>query len=80
MAKVVVKALKSKKLSSSKASSVKMKRFVDEAGRIKNVWSVDARSGSFGGDLLNVFTKNVRKARQENKTALGSTDRVPKKK
>lgn len=77
MAKVVVKSLKGTK--SGARSSAVQKNFVDESGRRRRVWTVDAGSGSFGDDLLDVFTKNVRKARRDNKTVVGAADIAPGK-
>jgi len=77
MAKVVVKNLRGGK--PSVRSGATQKSFVDESGRRQHVWTVDASSGSFGEDLLEVFTKNVRKARRDNKTIVGAADLDPRK-
>ena len=77
MAKVIVKNLRGGKPGVRSAAT--QKSFVDEGGRRRHIWTVDASSGTFGEDLLVVFTKNVRKARRDNKTIVGAADLAPKK-
>ncbi len=38
-------------------------------GRALKIQSVDANSGTFSGDLLRAFTRNVARHRRDNKTA-----------
>jgi hypothetical protein len=46
---------------------------------MKTVRTLDARSATFGDDLLYVFGKNVAKARRDNKRVTGATDSVVRK-
>jgi hypothetical protein len=46
----------------------------DRDGRLKTVFTVDARSATLGNDLRYAFEKSVAKARQENKKKFGSAD------
>jgi hypothetical protein len=63
----------------SKAGSVSEKRVRDAEGKLQTVRTLDGRSTTFGSDLTYVFSKNVAKARRENKQATGVTDRAPAK-
>lgn len=62
----------------TKVSSVKRKRVIDVLGS-KMISTVDAGGANFGDDLTLVFTRNVARARQENKRVTGALDRVPAK-
>lgn len=79
MAKVVIK-----KFGGSKAgmhgAAVTQKRVRDAiSGRFLTVRTIDARSKTLGHDLNYVFSKNVAKARRDNKAVTGVVDRAPTK-
>jgi hypothetical protein len=76
MAKVVFKKLAAGK---SSRRSPQEKRIVGADGRSRTVLMLDASSPTFGDDLQNVFERNVRKARRDNKRVLGSADFAPRK-
>ena len=79
MAKVVVIKSKDRKVV-SKSSAVGEKRVRDAAsGKVVTVRTLDGHSKSFGKDLAYVFTRNVARARRENKQVTGTNDRVPAK-
>jgi hypothetical protein len=78
MAKLVVHKLTESKKAKS-AGAVTEKRVRDAAGKIHVVRTLDGQSETFGSDLTYVFTKNVAKARRENKQVTGAADRVPAK-
>jgi len=64
----------------AKSASVGEKRVRDaKTGRFLTVRTIEGQSKSFGKDLTYVFTKNVAKARRENKQVTGAADRVPAK-
>jgi hypothetical protein len=77
MAKVVVK--KFANLSTRKAAAVTEKRVRDADGKFLTVRTLDGHSKTFATDLTYVFSRNVAKARRENKLVTGTTDRVPDK-
>jgi hypothetical protein len=52
---------------------------VHSAGKISTIRTLDGGSKTFGNDLTYVFTRNVAKARRENKLVTGATDRAPAK-
>lgn len=80
MSKVVVaKRIAKKTISSSKSASVTEKRVRDDQGKVLTVRTIDGRSKTFGTDLTYVFTRNVAKARRENKQVMGVADLVPTK-
>jgi hypothetical protein len=80
MATVVYKSLKSPPRSAKSASrSVGRKRVVTAEGGTKTVLTLDANSSSFDDDLQYVFSRNVAKARRENKRLFGSADVAPRK-
>jgi len=80
MSKVVVAKIAGKKIGTGKnASSVTEKRVRDDAGNLLTIRTLDGRSKTFANDLTYVFTRNVAKARRENKQVTGATDRVPAK-
>lgn len=60
-----------------KGEVVAIKRFKAASGKYERVAVLDANTASFGSDLLQVFSRNVAKARKENKRLFGSPDRVP---
>lgn len=60
-----------------KSDVVAIKRFKAASGKYERVAVLDANTASFGSDLLQVFSRNVAKARRENKRLFGSPDRVP---
>lgn len=79
MTKVVVK-----KFDGSKAglngTAVTQKRVRDAGtGRLVTVLTIDAQSKTLGQDIDYVFSRNVAKARRENKAVTGVADRVPAK-
>jgi hypothetical protein len=75
MAKVVVANLKSKlKTEGRGRTSVSEQRVRDTDGQVKTLRKLDARASTFGGDLQQVFGKNVAKARRDNKRTTGATD------
>jgi hypothetical protein len=73
MAKVVV-ARKKRKGDARPAKAVASKRVRDKDGRSKLIHELDFGSDTFGRDFQYVFSKNVTKARRENKRVLGSSD------
>jgi hypothetical protein len=80
MVKVVIIRPEKGRKSAPKAEHVGTKRVRDAAtGRILTMRTIDARSDSFSNDLTYVFTRNVAKARRENKQVTGAADRVPAK-
>lgn len=78
MAKVIIRDLKSGRISEAAKRAVSTKRVVS-AGGTRVVRSLDANSPLFGESLRYVFSKNVAKARRENKRISGSADIAPKK-
>ncbi|KAA3509421.1 hypothetical protein GOZ78_21100 [Agrobacterium vitis] len=79
MAKVVVKKLGGPK-SGVRGKAVTEKRVRDSSsGQFVTVRTIDAKSQTFGQDLTYVFSKNVAKARRDNKAVTGVVDRAPAK-
>jgi hypothetical protein len=76
MAKIVSTSLKGSK---ARKSSVPSKRVRGADGQFVTVRTINADSPSFSDDLSYAFRQNVRRARQENKRVLGSSDRVSPK-
>lgn len=81
MTKVVVTKFQALKTGQGKrASSVTEKRMRNaETGQLVTVRTLDGASKTFGKDLTYVFSRNVAKARRDNKKVSGVTDRVPGK-
>jgi hypothetical protein len=77
VAKVVIKDL-SKKLSAARRV-LPEKRVVSAEGKIVRIPTIDSNSPHFSADLLQLFRRNVAKARRENKQRFGSPDRVGQK-
>lgn len=77
MTKVVVKKFANS--SKLKAAAVTEKRVRDTDGKFLTVRTLDGHSKTFTTDLTYVFSRNVAKARRENKLVTGTTDRVPDK-
>jgi hypothetical protein len=73
MPKVVVEQLNQSKPG---RHAVSKKRVRDSAGNARTIRTIDAESPTFGDDLRYVFTRNVRKARRENKRLIGTPDVV----
>jgi hypothetical protein len=73
MAKVVV-AKREKKAAKRASKAVASKRVRDSKGQFKFIHELDFGSETFGRDLEYVFSKNVTKARRENKRIVGSPD------
>lgn len=77
MAKVVVKKFGSAKVG-ARDTAVTQKRVRDAGtGQFLTVRTIDAQSKTLGKDLSYVFSKNVAKARRENKAVTGVLDRAP---
>jgi hypothetical protein len=77
MAKVVVKKFGSPKIG-PRDTAVTEKRVRDAtSGQFMTVRTIDAQSKTLGKDLSYVFSKNVAKARRENKAVTGVLDRAP---
>lgn len=80
MAKLVILDFKTGGRKAKKPGGVGEKRVRDaSSGKFLTVRTIDATSKTFGSDLTYVFTKNVAKARRENKQVTGTTDRAPGK-
>ena len=80
MAKVVVKSLKTGRLSKAAARAIGKKRVATPDGGWKTVRTLDVYHPNLDDALLYVFRSNVAKARRENKKVLGVADVVPAKK
>jgi hypothetical protein len=78
VAKVVIKDL-SKKLAAAGRRVLPEKRVVNAEGKIVKIPTIDSNSPHFSADLLQLFRRNVAKARRENKQRFGSPDRVGQK-
>jgi len=72
--KVVFKSLKPGRSTKSAPPSVEKKRVALGNGRWKTVYRLDANSPTFDADLQYVFSRNVAKARRENKRLFGSPE------
>jgi len=81
MAKVVVTKLAGVRngRTGGKTAAVTEKRVRDDDGKLHTVRTLDGHSKTFGTDLTYVFTRNVAKARRENKQVTGVADRAPAK-
>ena len=79
MAKVVFGELEKRRSAKAIARAVGKKSVATSDGGRKTVWTIDAHSPTFADDLRYVFSKNVAKARRENKRILGSADVAPRK-
>ena len=79
MAKVVVAKFKAGKTKAPVKTAVVEKRVRDASGKMQTVRTIDGHSESFANDLTYVFSRNVAKARRENKAVTGAADRVPAK-
>jgi hypothetical protein len=79
MAKVVVKKFSGPK-ADLRGTAVTQKRVRDaNSGQFLVVRTIDAQCKTLGQDLNYVFSKNVAKARRENKAVTGVVDRAPTK-
>lgn len=77
MAKVVVKKFGNPKIV-ARDTAVSLKRVRDGgSGQFMTVRTINAQSKTLGKDLSYVFSKNVDKARRENKAVTGVRDRAP---
>jgi hypothetical protein len=74
VAKVVFKSLKAGRFTGLATRSVGKKRVLKAGGGWKTVRTLDANSAVFEEGLRYVFTKNVAKARRDNKRVVGTTD------
>ena len=79
MAKVVFERLKTAGSAKAAARAVGKKRIEGANGGWKTVRTLDSNSVGFEDGLTYVFTRNVAKARRENKRILGSADIAPRK-
>lgn len=76
MAKLVVKKLGGSKLS-IQDTGVSQKRVRDKnSGRLTTLRTIDAASETLTRDLEYVFSRNVAKARRDNKAVTGQADGV----
>ena len=79
MTKVVWKSLsKTRSAESAGRAAVGAKVVASEEGR-KTVRTLDANAANFDEALTYIFTRNVAKARRENKRILGRADVAPAK-
>ena len=74
MAKVVVRKIAVKKSKPGTRAGVKKTHARDSAGQPMQVYTIDARSPTFGDDLTYVYQANVATARNENRKLFGSED------
>jgi hypothetical protein len=74
MTKVIVTDKRKRTLTTT--TSVPKKRVTDNDGQKRTLYTLDFGSESFGGDFQYVFSRNVAKARRENKRITGSPDVV----
>ena len=79
MTKVVFASLNTGRRTKSAPAAVARKRVATPDGGSKILLALDANSPSFEEGMQYVFSKNVAKARRENKRILGSADIVPRK-
>lgn len=75
---VVAKLSGSGKLKKSHRTVVQ-KRVRGADGKLSVMRTLDGESKTFSDDLTYVFSRNVAKARRENKKVIGAADRVPAK-
>lgn len=78
MAKVVTKSLNTGRFGKTTSRAVGKKQVVTARGR-RTVRTLDANDDNFDDGLTYVFTRNVAKARRENKRITGSADVAPRK-
>lgn len=77
MAKVIIKKLAgAKRKSATRPETVGQKRVRGSDGELRTLRTINAGSKTFGSDLTYVFSRNVAKARRENKRVTGTTDVV----
>lgn len=69
--------VETRKLATVERGRVLKRRIVDKDGRHRTVPAVELQSPTFADDLLALFTRNVERARRENKRILGVRDRAP---
>lgn len=76
MAKVVIvkKLAGTKKKGAGRPETVSQKRVRGSDGEIRTLRTINADSETFGSDFAYVFSRNVAKARRENKRVIGSPD------
>ncbi len=79
MAKVEFGDLKARRSKKSTSRGIGKKRVVGANGRTKTLLVLDVNSPSFDEDLHYAFSRNVAKARRENKRLFGSADGAPRK-
>jgi hypothetical protein len=72
--KVIFESLEPRRNTRSTPHSVEKKRVALGDGRSKTVYRLDANSPTFDADLQYVFSRNVAKARRENKRLFGSPE------
>lgn len=78
MAKVIFRDMKTGRSTRSTVPAVGRK-VVGSSGSKRTLHTLDAHSDTFDDDLRYVFSKNVAKARRDNKRITGSTDIAPRK-
>ena len=78
MTKIVFTTLKASSMRGTEPSSIRQTRVTSQDGA-RVIRTIDAGSEAFGDDLTYVFSKNVEKARRENKRLTGKRDFVPTK-
>jgi len=74
MGKVVVRKIDFKNGKAGARPGVKKTRVRDSAGQPMQIYTLDARSPTFGDDLTYVYQANVATARHENRKLFGSAD------
>lgn len=74
MSKVVVRKIGAKKRKPGARAGVKKTVARDSAGQSMQLFTIDARSPTFGDDLTYVYQANVATARLENRKLFGSED------
>jgi hypothetical protein len=79
MAKVAANGAKRRLNGHRDAISVTERRVRDAEGQVKTLRVLDVNSRTFGDDLQYVFSKNVARARRDNRRAIGAPDVVPKR-
>jgi hypothetical protein len=80
MTKVVVKNKPKRRSGAKGKTAVVTKRVKNHEGRAQTLHTLDFGSATFGADFQYVFSRNVAKARRENKRIIGTADvAVPKR-
>jgi hypothetical protein len=74
MTKVVVADLSGKPRGRRAAGAVARTRVRDAEGHVKTLYTLDLGSPTFGDDLQYVFSRNVARARRDNKRVIGLAD------